>query len=165
MSDVNGSTDFAFLEGTWNIANKRRQVNLLTTDPQTNKAHDWQEFPARHTGQVLIENKVLLDRYEATFPSGFQLIGITVRAYDEATGLWSLIWLDNRQPPDFRPLMGQFKDGIGIFEQVIETPDGRPLHVKFTWDNLSENTARWQQAFSVDDGQTWDTNWVMDFSR
>jgi len=24
---------------------------------------------------------------------------------------------------------------------------------------------RWEQAFSLDDGQTWETNWTADFTR
>jgi hypothetical protein len=26
-------------------------------------------------------------------------------------------------------------------------------------------TPRWEQAFSEDGGETWETNWVMDFAR
>jgi hypothetical protein len=26
-------------------------------------------------------------------------------------------------------------------------------------------TLRWEQAFSLDDGQTWETNWTADFTR
>lgn len=165
MTHTDGSKDFDFMTHNWTVLNKRRQVNLLTTDAQSNKEHEWREFPATTTGEVLIEGRVLLDRYEATFPNGQHIQGLTIRAYDTTTQQWSLSWLDNRQPPDLRPLVGQFKDGIGLFFQVIETPDGRPLHVRFLWDNMSENTARWQQAFSTDAGETWDTNWIMEFSR
>jgi len=48
---------------------------------------------------------------------------------------------------------------------VIEAPDGQPLHVRFTWDEITVDTARWQQAFSFDGGKTWETNWVMEFTR
>jgi len=48
---------------------------------------------------------------------------------------------------------------------VIETTDGRPLHVRFIWDQLTAQTARWQQAFSFDEGDRWETNWVMEFIR
>ncbi len=61
--------------------------------------------------------------------------------------------------------MGKFADGVGLFYQVIETPEGQPLHVRFTWDEITADTARWQQAFSFDGGKHWDTNWVTEFTR
>jgi len=91
--------------------------------------------------------------------------GVTLRAFDEATRQWSIVWLDNRQSPDFTPLVGAFRDGVGEFYQVIATPDGQPLQVRFTWDNITADAARWQQAFSFDAGVTWDSNWVMEFTR
>jgi hypothetical protein len=30
---------------------------------------------------------------------------------------------------------------------------------------VATETPRWEQAFSADDGDTWETNWVMEFSR
>ena len=61
--------------------------------------------------------------------------------------------------------MGTFENGVGNFSQVIEAPDGEELHVRFTWDKIMAETARWQQAFSFDGGKTWETNWVMEFTR
>jgi hypothetical protein len=49
-------------------------------------------------------------------------------------------------------LIGKFENGIGVFNQVVETLDGKPLQMRFTWDEITENTARWQQAFSFDGG-------------
>ena len=67
--------------------------------------------------------------------------------------------------PDFRPVVGKFEDGVGRFHQVIETVDGAPLHVEFVWDQITGDAARWQQSFSLDGGETWDLNWIMEFSK
>ncbi|WP_201373158.1 hypothetical protein [Ktedonobacter robiniae] len=92
--------------------------------------------------------------------------GMTIRAFDQETQQWSIVWLDNRNSPDFRPLLGHFEQGVGLFYQVIESPlDGKPVHSRFIWDQITEESARWQQAFSFDGGQTWDTNWIMDHQR
>lgn len=99
------------------------------------------------------------------FPSGEKWLGLAIRTFDQQKKQWSIRWLDNRNPPDFRPLVGKFEDGVGLFSQVIETPDGQPLHVRFTWDEITANTARWQQAFSFDGGKHWETNWMMEFTR
>jgi hypothetical protein len=30
---------------------------------------------------------------------------------------------------------------------------------------LVDDAARWEQAFSTDQGENWETNWVADFTR
>jgi len=37
--------------------------------------------------------------------------------------------------------------------------------VRFVWSNVTAPTPRWEQAFSADGGETWETNWVMEFTR
>ena len=56
-------------------------------------------------------------------------------------------------------MVSRFADGIGIFEcgDVIE---GVPVKVRFTWKDITRNSAAWEQAFSFDDGATWNTNWI-----
>ena len=39
------------------------------------------------------------------------------------------------------------------------------MRVRFEWNHASANGAHWQQAFSMDDGATWETNWHMWFRR
>ncbi len=43
--------------------------------------------------------------------------------------------------------------------------NGRPIRVRFIWTPLTTTTCRWEQAFSVDGGATWETNWMMSFER
>jgi len=165
MTQQLGGTDFDFLIGNWTSVNRRRNTKSLIADPATNKNFDWIEFQSFHSAEKILDGNIILDHYEAQVPSGRHIKGITLRSYDPATQLWSIIWLDNFQVPDWIPLQGKFEDGIGLFYQTMPLPDGTPLHVRFMWDNISENTARWQQSFSLDEGQTWDTNWITEFSR
>jgi hypothetical protein len=37
--------------------------------------------------------------------------------------------------------------------------------VRYIWSDITETSARWEQAFSVDDGRTWETNLIMEFTR
>ncbi|MGW2045952.1 hypothetical protein ACWCPF_12305 [Streptomyces sp. NPDC001858] len=46
-----------------------------------------------------------------------------------------------------------------------DTHDGKDVRARFVWSGVSETSARWEQAFSLDGGKTWLTNWVMDFTR
>ena len=43
--------------------------------------------------------------------------------------------------------------------------DDQPLKVRYTWTIDSPTSVHWEQAFSFDDGATWDPNWVTDATR
>jgi hypothetical protein len=46
-----------------------------------------------------------------------------------------------------------------------DTFAGRPILVRFLWLAVSTAAPRWEQAFSTDDGGTWETNRVMTYTR
>ncbi len=54
--------------------------------------------------------------------------------------------------------------GVGVFT-AEEDFDGRPITVRYTWSDITAESCRWEQAFSPDKGETWETNWVMEFTR
>lgn len=91
--------------------------------------------------------------------------GLTLRLFDVETGRWSLNWSSSRSGRLFPPVLGRFgPDGRGEFHGD-DTHDGKDVRVRFVWSGISETTARWEQAFSVDGENTWLTNWTMDFTR
>ena len=51
---------------------------------------------------------------------------------------------------------------MGVFE-ADDVFDGRPIRVRFIWTRGAK--PRWEQAFSEDGGRTWETNWIMDYTR
>ena len=90
--------------------------------------------------------------------------GATLRLFDPETRLWSLNWAASRTGKLFPPVTGRFEGGRGEFHGD-DTHDGKDVRVRFVWADVSPAGARWEQAFSVDDGRTWVTNWTMVFSR
>jgi hypothetical protein len=62
------------------------------------------------------------------------------------------------------PLVGKFENGIGTFF-ADDTFNGQAIRVRFIWNEITEDSARWEQAFSPDGGATWEVNWVMWFKR
>jgi hypothetical protein len=84
---------------------------------------------------------------------------------DERSQQWSIHWPDTRNPLDFSPLVGSSQNEIGLFYEDTRTPTGQAVRIRFTWDHVSEEIARWQLAFSFDNGETWDINWIAEFTR
>jgi hypothetical protein len=147
--------DFDFLNGTWHIDNRRRDAD-----------GGWQEFPATGAVAMHVEGLVQFDRYVApAFPGRGHVEAVTVRAYDEASGEWSIVWLSNYAPPDLRPVVGAWDGDKGVFAQTIEDEHGQPLGLRFDWERMGADRAHWGQSFSRDGGATWELDWTMDFTR
>ena len=163
---MSGANDFDYLLHTWDVVNKRKKVHSLYDDPEANHQAEWEEFYGFFgMGAKYCDGLVMVDHFEATFPSGQIVKGLNVRVYNPATGAWSMLWFDDRQPPNFEPLVGTFENGVGRFENSLITRDGRKVLVRFLIDQFTEKTFRWQQAFSLDGGETWDVNWSMESTK
>jgi hypothetical protein len=37
--------------------------------------------------------------------------------------------------------------------------------VVYIWSEITPTSARWEQAFSPDMGEAWETNWIMESTR
>ena len=82
---------------------------------------------------------------------------MTVRIFDPRARLWSISWADNVACRLLPPVFDGFSDGRGVFhgEDVL---DGKPIRVVFRWGGITAESAIWDQTFSADGGQTWETN-------
>ncbi|GAA4590091.1 hypothetical protein GCM10023194_46070 [Planotetraspora phitsanulokensis] len=146
--------DFDFLTGTWDVANRWR-VDFLDENSE------WEEFPAVSHASRHFGGGANFDEIE--FPTkGFA--GLTLRLYDTEQKQWALYWSSSRTGTLFPPVYGRFADGRGEFHGE-DTHAGRDVLVRFVWSGITETSARWEQAFSVDSGETWLVNWVMDLTR
>ncbi|WP_233289018.1 hypothetical protein [Kitasatospora sp. MBT63] len=151
-----GSGDFDFLVGTWEVANRRLVTRLAGCT-------EWEEFPGRAvcTG-TLFDGAANLD--EITFPT-LGTTGLTLRLFDPAHMEWSLYWASSRTGLLQPPVRGRFGgDGRGVFHGD-DTHDGVPIRCRFVWSDITADSAYWEQAFSADGGESWETNWTMYFHR
>jgi hypothetical protein len=60
-------------------------------------------------------------------------------------------------------MIGGFRGKHGEFYGE-DSDNDRPVKVRFIWDKLDRDHARWEQAFSYDN-RSWETNWTADFVR
>ena len=149
--------DFDFVFGDWNVRHRRLIVRLAGSD-------EWEEFDGTSlTHPVLGGNGNLEDNF-IEFPGGAYR-AVALRSYDTSTGQWAIWWLDQRIPHSLDvPVVGRFENGVGMFV-ADDSFEGRPIKVRFTWICRDVDTCRWEQAFSADGGENWETNWIMQFSR
>ncbi len=97
-----------------------------------------------------------IDRYTDQ-ASGKPYEGVALRLFNPATRLWSIYWADSNAVTLDPPAVGPFENGIGHFF-ARDTYRGHPTIVVFRWGARNRNPPVWSQAFSVDDGKTWEWN-------
>lgn len=149
--------DFDFFLGSWSVKHRRLKQRLAGS-------HDWEEFAGTTTCWSLLGGLANLNDSIAHRSVGTGR-GLGLRAYDAKTNTWADWWLDGRNPTRIdAPGIGRFENGIGTFlsDDVF---DGRPIKVRGVFSSLAPGVAQWEQAFSPDGGRTWETNWVMRYTR
>jgi hypothetical protein len=146
---------FDFFIGSWTSVQRRLVKPLSGSD-------EWIESRATTRCWSALDGAGNID--EVQFPDwGFT--GLTVRVRSKTTGEWSIYWVNSRNGElALPPVTGRFKDGVGTFYSG-EDYEGRAITVRYTWSDITQTSARWEQAFSADGGQTWETNWTADFTR
>ncbi len=148
--------DFDFIHGSWRVRHRKLRDRLAGCT-------DWAEFGGTMHADPILGGLGNFDRNVIDQPEG-RYEACTLRLFHPDTGQWSLHWVDGRDPKIDPPLYGAFEGGVGTFfgEDSVR---GRPIRLRFVWERPTLATARWNQAFSADGGVTWETNWIMEFSR
>jgi hypothetical protein len=122
---------------------------------------DWLAFPGTTTCRPFFDGAGNTE--EIVFPT-LGTRGFTLRLFDVERAEWSIYWANSRAGVLLPPVVGTFTDGRGDF-YGDDTHDGMPIKAHFIWSGITSTSARWEQEFSADGGATWESNWVMEFSR
>ncbi|MBX3509688.1 MAG: hypothetical protein KF700_00700 [Hyphomonadaceae bacterium] len=142
--------DFDWLTGEWRIHN-RSIVN-----------GEWLEYPGEATVHGILGGVCSVE--ELRIPAR-NFYGMGLRLLDVGNRVWSDHWVNARSGVITTPgQLGSFENGVGIFV-TEETVDGVAMKYVGVWDNITARSCRWRQASSRDSGETWDQNWIMEWSR
>jgi hypothetical protein len=152
-----GHKDFDFLFGTW-----RTRYRLLKRRLANN--HQWYDCYGTSVIRPFWRGSANLEDGDLQCP-GSHIVGMTLRLYNSQSHQWSLWWGTKTRglvPP---PQVGHFDaSGVGEF-YAHDKHDGKPIIVRFMWRLLPGGHPYFEQAFSPDDGKTWETNWTTVYTR
>ncbi|MDA7978386.1 MAG: hypothetical protein MPJ50_06410 [Pirellulales bacterium] len=146
-SDVERQFDFWL--GEWDVQN-RYLVNGA-----------WQETgQAQALIQSVAGGKAILEQWDGT--AQHRLHGFSIRTYDDELKKWVIVlnW-HGGSPSGFSQMHGVFSEDRGEFFP----PGGGPKGTRFTFSKPRPSSCQWDQANSQNGGQTWETNWIMSFTR
>jgi hypothetical protein len=144
--------DFDFLHGSWTVHNR----TLVARG-----ADEWREFPGTAVCHGFFDGAGSFDEF--TFPT-LGSSGATIRVFDPDKKEWSIYWVDSRFGVLGEPVFGTFSDGVGTFYGDEEF-QGAPARIRYLWSEITPRSARWEQALSLDEERTWETNWIMSLTR
>ena len=156
-TETSSESDYDFLTGKWKVLNSKLKTRL-------NNCEEWDEFES-----TLEMNKILMglgnrESYAATI-NGKPFEAIAIRLFSPDTRLWTDYWIDNNNPAmDGHPVAGSFENGIGKF-YAKDDFNGKNILVVYQWDHTNPLHPVWSQAYSDDNGKTWEWNWYMTLSR
>ena len=150
------TSGFDFLVGDWHVANRRLRAPLTGGD-------EWYETPATASNTTLQNGAISVD--EMWYPElGFA--GSSIRVHSVADDCWTIHWVNSDTGHLQPPVTGRWSADGSTF--VATGPDeygGAPILARYMWHSIERQQATWEQAFSSDDGATWETNWVMSWVR
>jgi hypothetical protein len=156
-----GRHSFDFFAGTWKAACRRKVAPL---DPAS---QEWVAFEGEITCGLILEGLGSIDNFRIPdMPGRGRFEGFTLRLFDSEAGVWRIWWASTVSKGLLDvPVVGRWHDDEnGTFECDDEI-DGVPLRVRYTWKKLSATSVFWEQAFSLDGGQTWDANWITEGTK
>jgi hypothetical protein len=146
-----GQHDFDWEIGTWDTHLQRLR------EPLSGKS-DWVEYAGTSVVKPVMGTRANLVELDVGGGAG-RIAGVSLRLYQPASGQWTLHFANLANGLMTDPVHGGFKDGKGSFYGQ-DTLNGRAILVRFLILPMDANRWRFEQAYSADGGQHWETNWI-----
>ena len=147
-----GQHDFDWDIGSWKI-HMRRLLHPLTGSTT------WVEYDGTDVVRRVWDGRANMGEVEADGPAGHLQL-LTLRLYNPQAHQWSINIASSKAGTMSPPAVGEFRNGRGEFYDQ-ETFDGKTILVRFGVSEITTNSCRFDQAFSVDGGKTWEVNLIV----
>ena len=158
-----GSHDFDFDLGNWKTKSARLARPLSGSS-------EWTELEGRTVVRPVWGGKANVAEFEADGPKG-HLELLALRMYDPGARQWNANFatsavgiLNAAGDAQGVPMIGRREDGKLVFYDQERYQD-RSIWVRFMIYPTSPDSARSEQAYSDDNGRSWETNWINTYTR
>ncbi|MDX1577147.1 MAG: hypothetical protein R3266_01630 [Gemmatimonadota bacterium] len=142
---------FDFWVGEWEVNLRTFQTDLTWRDTH------------RATARIypILHGKAVLELWAAP-----DIVGFSLRYYDTSKERW-VLWLnwpgENRSGSS--SLEGGFRHGRGDFYATRVDAEGNERLSRFSFNDITATSLRWDDAYSRDGGKTWTHSWIMEWTR
>lgn len=151
-----GAAGFDFLHGDWTVRHRKLASRLAGSDT-------WVQFDGTLSVRPILGGIGNVDDNVLDDPNG-RYFATSLRLFNSKAQTWTIWWVDGRSPAAETPVVGAFEGRKGAFF-ADDAWEGQRIRVRFTYEDQGPGRAQWTQAFSADGGRTFETNWIMDFTR
>ena len=153
ISARDGQHDFDWELGTWTTKVRVRRNPLSGTVP------NWAEYEGTSVVKPLLDGRANFVELSVGGTGG-RIEGGSLRLYNPKARQWSLNYASASGGVLTAPVFGGFDGhGRGLFYGQ-DTLEGRTILVRFIITQVSPREARFEQAYSIDGGQSWEDNWI-----
>ena len=150
------SRDFDFLIGEWDVLNRNRpedEGRWYDTGTATSRVYP------------VVAGCGVVEHWRGRAYGDF-MVGFSVRAFNPQLGQWTLVLLwPNGGEPRFGEMVGGFRHNRGEFYSGGISAEGDTTLSRFTFSDITPNSLLWQEEASPDNGRSWTSGWIMEFTR
>ena len=146
---------FDFWMGEWDVNLRIRQSDNTWDDAIKSTARIYR----------ILDGKAILELWnENKFGEGIK--GYSLRYFNVQKNKWEL-WLNWPSPNQSgtSSLEGVFRHGRGDFFAERSINDSTTMISRYSFNDITSHSLRWDDGYSTDGGKTWSGNWIMEFSR
>jgi len=155
-SNNSSEKDFDFFDGSWNVTGKRLKARL-------HNSHEWVDYTAKLKCSKIIQGFGNQEPYYQKV-NGRDFEAFTLRLFDAKTKLWSIYYANPNYVSMETPQVGSFENNIGLFYSK-DTWEGKKIIIVYKWDRTNPAKPTMSQAFSADNGKTWEWNLHQQFEK
>jgi hypothetical protein len=142
----------------WEIGSWTTKVRVRR-NPLSREQPDWAEYEGTSIVRPLLDGRANFVELSVAGPRG-KIEGGALRLYNPQARQWNVNYASLGNGLLTAPVYGAFgPDGRGLFYGQ-DMLGGRAISVRFIITRVSPNVARFEQAYSVDGGNTWENNWL-----